>query len=101
MTAHDFAQLRVSRNDHRLTPQGYVSAMDVVNLGYRHQLGARLSALATLSKVFNSQRTQVVLNTPEFAGYFVRAIRGPVIYLGLSYSFGSAAAKKPEFRYQP
>jgi len=101
LSAHDFAQLSVARTDHRLTPQGYVSAMDVVNLGYRHQLAARLSALATLSNVFNSQRTQAVLTTPEFAGDFVRAIRGPIIYLGLSYSFGSSGAKKQEFSYEP
>jgi outer membrane receptor protein involved in Fe transport len=38
---------------------------------------------------------------PDFAGHLVRAIRGPIIYLGLNYSFGSGSAKKQEFRYEP
>jgi outer membrane receptor for ferrienterochelin and colicin len=101
LSARDFAQLSISRTDHRLTAQGYVSAMNVVNVGYRHQLRANLSALATVSNVFNGQRTQTVLTTPEFAGYFVREIRGPIIYFGLNYSFGSGSAKKQEFRYEP
>jgi len=100
-SARDLVQLSISRTDHRLTAQGYVSAMDVVNLGYRHQLQANLSALATVSNVFNGQRTQTALTTPDFAGYFMRAIRGPVIYFGLNYSFGSGGAKKSDFRYEP
>ncbi|HWM67645.1 MAG TPA: hypothetical protein VNO35_13750, partial [Steroidobacteraceae bacterium] len=71
----------------------------VVNVGYRHQLRANLSALATVSDVFNDQRTQTNLTTPIFSGYFVRAIRGPIIYVGLIYSFGSRATKEPGFQY--
>lgn len=99
-TARDLAQLSINRTDSRLTAQGYVSAMNVVNVGYRYQLRANLSALATVSDFFNGQRTQTTLATPSFAGYFVRAIQGPMIYVGLIYSFGSRAAKEPDFQYE-
>jgi hypothetical protein len=74
--------------------------MNVVNVGYRHQLRANLSALATVSDLFNGQRTQTILTTPSFAGDFVRAIRGPIIYVGLICSFGSRATKEPGFQYE-
>ena len=94
------AQLSISRTDRRLTAQGYVSAMNVVNVGYRHQLRANLSALATVSDLFNGQRTQTNVTTPTSAGYLVRAIRGPIIYVGLIYSFGSRTTKEPAFQYE-
>jgi len=99
-TARDLAQLSISRTDRRLTAQGYVSAINVVNVGYRHQLPADLSALATVSDLFNGQRTEGIGITPGFASYLVRAIRGPIIYLGLIYSFGPPATKGPDFQYE-
>lgn len=100
-TVRDLTQLSVSRTDHRLTPQGYVSAMDVVNIGYRHQLQPNLAALITAGDVFNGQRTQTSLITPGFTGDTVRAVRGPIVYVGLNYSFGSHGAKEPDFHYDP
>ena len=99
-TARDLAQLSISRTDRRLTAQGYVSAINVVNVGYRHQLRADLSALATASDLFNGQRTESTGTTASSAGYLVRAIRGPIIYVGLIYSFGSRATKQPDFQYE-
>lgn len=100
LTVRDLAQLSFSRTDHRLSAQGFVSAMDVVNVGYRHQLRPNLAALATVSDVFNGQRTRTFVAGPGFTGDFVRAIRGPIIYVGLNYSFGSRASKEPDFRYE-
>lgn len=99
-TARDMAQLSISRTDRRLTAQGYVGAMNVVNVGYRHQLRAELSALATVSDLFNGQRTEGTGTTPSSAGYLVRAIRGPIIYVGLIYSIGSRATREPGFQYE-
>jgi outer membrane receptor for ferrienterochelin and colicin len=100
LTARDFAQLRVNRTDRRLTAQGFVSATDIVNLGYRHQLRANLSALVTVSDIFNGQRTQTVLSAPNFVGEYARAIRGPIIFVGFNYSFGSQVTKESGFQYE-
>ena len=48
-TADDSAQIIFTRTDKRLTPQGSVSAINIVNLGYKHMLTHALSAVATVS----------------------------------------------------
>jgi len=100
-TERDLAQLNISRTDRRLTSQGYISAMNVVNLGYRHRVRGNVSALATVSDVFNGQRTQTTVSTAGFSGDFVRAIRGPIMYVGVNCSFGSRNVKDADFRYEP
>lgn len=99
-TARDTLQLSVSRADRQLTAQGYVSAMDVVNVGYRHQLLEDLAALVTVSDLFNGRRTSTFASTASFTADYVRAIQGPILYVGLIYSFGSRAAREPDFQYE-
>jgi outer membrane receptor protein involved in Fe transport len=99
-TAGDFIQLRASHTGHQSSVQGSSSAMDVVNIGYRRQLKANLTTLATVTDVFNGQRTRNTVTTSYFTGYFVRAIRGPSVYVGLNYSFGSRAKKDADLRYE-
>lgn len=94
-TEADTAQMTVTRTDRRLTPQGYVGAINLVNLGYRHRLTARLSTVATVSDVFNGQRYQRTATTPTFTEDYRRIVRGRVLYVGLQYSFGSAKQDKP------
>jgi outer membrane receptor protein involved in Fe transport len=99
-TPADSAQVAVTRTDKRLTPQGYVTAIDIVNAGYKHQLRSNLTALATVSDLFNGQRNERIENTPTFAGDYVRTIRGRVFFVGLIYSFGSAKdSSQPSFDY--
>jgi outer membrane receptor protein involved in Fe transport len=43
-TPKDSAQVAVTRTDKRLTPQGYVSAINVVNVGYKRQIKPDLTA---------------------------------------------------------
>jgi outer membrane receptor protein involved in Fe transport len=93
-TAADAVQLLATRTDKRLTPQGYVGAIDLVNAGYRHRFGRGLSAVATLTDIFNGQRSRRIESTPDFSGDYVRAVRGRVLYVGVVYSFGAAAKGK-------
>jgi outer membrane receptor for ferrienterochelin and colicin len=90
----DMAQLSMTRADKRLTPQGSVRAINLVNLGYRHALAPELVLIATVSDVFNGQRFERTLDTPALQQTFVRAQQGRIAYLGLSYQFG--AARKPK-----
>jgi outer membrane receptor protein involved in Fe transport len=99
-TAADSVQLIVTRSDKRLTAQGYVSAINIVNLGYKHQVKPDLTAIVTVSDVFNGQRYERFERTPTFTGDYVRAVRGRVVYVGLIYSFGSTKKdKQPNFEY--
>jgi outer membrane receptor for ferrienterochelin and colicin len=99
-TADDSAQITATRTDKRLTPQGYVSAINLVNLGYKHQLRSNLSAVMTVSDIFDGQRFRRFATTPTFTQEYQRTVRGRILYLGLVYSFGSAKTEKqPNFDY--
>lgn len=100
-TSADTAQLSMTRTDKRLTPQGSVRAINLVNLGYRHALNSELVLIATMSDALNGQRFERTLETPTLQQSFLRAQQGRIAYLGLSYQFG--AAKKPKnsgFEYE-
>jgi len=93
-------QLTVTRSDRRLTPQGYVKAVNVINIGYRQQLLSTLAAVATVSDVFNGQRYVRTVVTPTFTEDYRRALQGRVAYVGLVYTFGGTPKNKPaNFEY--
>ncbi len=99
-TADDSVQMTLTRTDKRLTPQGDIAAINLVNLGYKRQLKSDLSAVATLSDIFNGQRFQRFATTPAFTQEYQRTVRGRILYLGLVYSFGTGKTEKqPGFEY--
>jgi outer membrane receptor for ferrienterochelin and colicin len=99
-TSADSVQLIVTRTDKRLTPQGYVSAINIVNVGYKRQIKTDLTGIVTVSDVFNGQRYERFESTPTFTGDYRRAVRGRVLYVGLIYSFGSTKKdKQANFEY--
>ncbi len=87
-TAADSAQIIFSRTDKRLTPQGSVSASNIVNLGFRHQLTAGLSAAATISDLFNGQHYQRYASTATLTQVYERSVVGRVAWVGLTYNVG-------------
>jgi outer membrane receptor for ferrienterochelin and colicin len=87
-TAADSAQITFTRTDKRLTPQGSISAINVVNLGYKRALTPALSAVATVSDLFSGQRYQRVALTPLFTQVYRRSVEGRVAFVGVIYSFG-------------
>jgi outer membrane receptor protein involved in Fe transport len=93
-TSDDSAQLIVTRTDKRLTPQGYVSAINIVNVGYKRQIKPELTGIITVSDLFNGQRFERFESTPTFTGDYLRTVRGRVLYVGLIYSFGSTKKEK-------
>jgi outer membrane receptor protein involved in Fe transport len=94
------AQITVTRTDKRLTPQGYVSAIDIVNLGYKYQLKSDLTAVATVTDLFNGQRLHRFSTSPAFTQDYQRIVLGRILYVGVVYSFGSTD-KQPGFEYDP
>jgi outer membrane receptor for Fe3+-dicitrate len=100
--AADDTQLILTRTDKRLTPQGYIRAINIVNLGYKHRLRRDLSAIATLTDIFNGQRSERIAATPTFSGDYLRAVQGRVLYVGLVYSFGRGSkGKETKLEYDP
>ena len=98
-TAADSAQLIFTRTDKRLTPQGSVTAINLVNLGYKHTLTSTLSAVATISDLFDGQRYQRVAATPTLTQVYERTVAGRVAFVGVVYTIGVTKADKENFQY--
>jgi outer membrane receptor protein involved in Fe transport len=99
-TADDSAQITVTRTDKRLTPQGYVSAINIVNLGYKRQLLSDLTGVITVSDAFDGQRYRRFAAAPSFTQEYQRSVAGRVVYIGFVYSFGSTKKdKQSNFEY--
>lgn len=95
-TGSDTLQLTATRTDKRLTPQGYVDAINLVNLGYRRQLQRDLTGVLTASNVFNGQRFERIAVTPTFTEHYSRFVYGRILYVGLVYAFGSSPKDKQQ-----
>jgi outer membrane receptor protein involved in Fe transport len=99
-TSADTAQISFSRTDSRLTPQGYIGASNLINLGLRHQLSGGLSVVATVTDLSDGQRYQRIVTTPTLQDNYSRHLLGRIGYVGLSYGFGPTKKAKPtSFEY--
>ena len=96
----DLAQLSISRTDRRLTPQGFLSPINIINFGYRRQLSGNLAAVLTLSDAFDGQRFRRVTATPLVQDVYQREQRGRIVYLGLTWTFNGAKKKGPAFEFE-
>jgi outer membrane receptor protein involved in Fe transport len=100
-TAVDTAQLSYSRTDRRLTPQGEVAALNLINLGYKRQLAPDLALVSTVSDALNAQK---VRRYTAFTGYqdqYQRWQKGQLFYIGVVYTFGAQKKSKPQgFEYE-
>ena len=77
-----------------------MSAVNIVNLGYKHTLTSALAAVATVSDVFNGQRYQRYASTPTLTQVYERSVAGRVVWFGLTYTVGVTKKKEePNFEY--
>ncbi|MEB0032457.1 TonB-dependent receptor [Undibacterium sp. RTI2.1] len=95
-TTIDTAQLSFSRTDKKLTPQGYIAPLNLVNIGYKRRIQPNLSLILTISDLFNGQRQIRYLNTSQFQTTYDRFQYGRVAYIGFNYSFGTTKKSKAE-----
>jgi outer membrane receptor protein involved in Fe transport len=78
-------QVSINHEDKKLTPQGYLSPINLVNLGYRHLLTNHSSVFVTVSDVFNQQRLIRETESSGFSQVYQRHLIGPVVFLGLNF----------------
>ena len=101
-TKIDAAQVSFSRSDRRLTAQGSVGPVNILNLGYRRQMAPSLALVSTYSDALNGQNTHRRLTTPVLSDDYQRLQRGRILYVGLTYAFGAPKTSKPQsFEYEP
>jgi outer membrane receptor protein involved in Fe transport len=100
-TNADSAQIIFTRTDKRLTPQGTVSAINIVNLGFKHTFSRALSAVATVSDLFDGQHYQRNTSTPTLTQVYERSVAGKIVWFGFTYTLGAQKKdKKPSFEYE-
>jgi len=96
LTSSLLFQLNSNYRSARLTPQGEFRPRFVVNIGAKQELlKDKLSLLVTISDVFNSLRREITINTPQLIETYVGTRDSRLLYVGLSYNFGSQS-KKPK-----
>jgi outer membrane receptor for ferrienterochelin and colicin len=77
-----------------------VSAISIVNLGYKHALTPALSAVATISDLFDGQHYQSNASTLTLTQVYERSVVGRIAWLGLTYTVGVTKKEtEPDFEY--
>ncbi|MDB5446143.1 MAG: TonB-dependent receptor [Phenylobacterium sp.] len=98
-TSADTLQVSLSRTDKRLTPQGYVDAMNLVNLGYKRDLRPDLSLVVTVTDLFDGQRVVRHVISPTLSEVYTRHQFGRLASVGVVYTFGGRKKGKSSFDY--
>jgi outer membrane receptor for ferrienterochelin and colicin len=84
-----------------LTSQGYRLPSWVVNLGFRQDLWKkRISLIATISDLFNSQVNKTTVNTSVLLQESTRRRDARVLYIGFVINFGSNGKKVKEAKFE-
>lgn len=84
-----------------LTPQGNRLPTWVVNLGFRQDFWKkRISLIATISDLFNSQTYRATVNTPVLIQESTRRRDARVIYAGFVFNFGTNGKKQKEANFE-
>ncbi|MCX6950584.1 MAG: TonB-dependent receptor [Verrucomicrobia bacterium] len=96
VTKTTLVQFNTNYTAKRLTPQGYRYPTKVANIGLRHTLADKKTALIlTLSDAFNSLRERTHIDTPVLYQDITRHRSSRILYLGVVYNFGKTG-KKPK-----
>jgi len=84
-----------------LTPQGYRLPTWVVNLGFRQDVWKkRISLIATVSDLFNSQTMKTEVDTPVLVQESTRRRDARVFYAGFVFNIGTTSKKQDEPRFE-
>ncbi|THD60744.1 TonB-dependent receptor [Phenylobacterium sp.] len=89
LTPNDSAQFSSQMNARRLTPQGYVDPSFLSFLGFRHKFNDKFSAVLTVQDVFNTFRSEQIIDTALLHDRAIGSGRIQAAYLGFAWSFGA------------
>ncbi len=96
-TKTDLIQFNTNYAAKRLTPQGNRQPTFIANVGLRHDLADKKTALVlTVSDLFNSLKERTLIDTPTLHDDITRRRSSRIIYVGVIYNFGKATKKKKD-----
>jgi outer membrane receptor protein involved in Fe transport len=96
LTLKDTFQTTFSRTAGRLTPQGTLGPVDVLNVGFKHTINLNTTLVATLSDLLNGQGLHRVVRTPDLQDDYLRLPYGRIFTIGIVYGFGAPLSKKEQ-----
>ncbi len=96
-------QMALQMQGKMLSGSGYRSPNSTFNMSLRQALTPRLSLLATVTDLFNTNKMETVVNSATLQETSTRRFDGRVFYLGLSYRIGgpNKEAEHSEPRFGP
>jgi outer membrane receptor protein involved in Fe transport len=96
-------QMALQMQGKMLSGSGYRSPNSTFNMSLRQALTPRLSLLATVTDLFNTNKMETVVNSATLQETSTRRFDGRVFYLGLSYRIGgpNKEAEPSEPRFGP
>ena len=92
-------QLVLNAQGKTLFGEGYRQPTRSADLSYRRNLSQALSLVVNVNDVFDSQKTESITETDRLREYSIRRQEGRLVYVGLSYrfgSFGGAGGRRPD-----
>jgi outer membrane receptor protein involved in Fe transport len=96
-TSSTMLQLSANYNSVRLTPQGESAPSYVVNLGARQELfDGKLTATLAASDIFHTMKRESRIDTPDLTQTVINTRDSRVVYLGLTYVFGTPPKRKDD-----
>ncbi|WP_426341300.1 TonB-dependent receptor domain-containing protein [Pseudoduganella sp. S-14] len=95
-TSTDMLQAAVQAQGKMLTGQGYREPNTTLNLTWRHAITPQLALMVNATDVFNSNKMSTVTDTYALRERSLREFDGRIIYVGLSYRFGSSPGPRRE-----
>lgn len=96
ITQDDLVQVSANFSGKRLLQQGYRDPTFTASAGLRHSFNAGLSAVLTVTNLFDSFQYNTVWDAAGVREVNKRDQPGRVMYLGLAYTFGSSPQKSQE-----
>jgi outer membrane receptor protein involved in Fe transport len=97
LTKNTVWQISSNYTSERLTPQGKLLPSFVINTGIKQKLlKKKVALILTVSDVFNSLRSNLIIDTPDLQRHEYRKRSARVVYFGFTYSFGSNGKKEKE-----
>ena len=90
-------QLTSNYSSETLTPQGRRLPSFVMNTGLKQELFKnRAGLILTVSDIFNTLRSNYILDTPEIYRHEIRRRTARMVYIGFMYSFGNSTKKQKD-----
>lgn len=85
-------QLVLNAQGKTLFGEGYRQPTRTADLNYRYNLSQALSLVVNISDLFDSQKSESITETDRLREYSIRRQDGRLVYVGLSYRFGTFGA---------